>query len=228
VVGLLCRLTRLRRRRSPIDAAPAEAQRGPSMVMVRRTCAPSEPALVRSAPTGYHGARSAQHGPSFSTVRVAPEFSPRDYADTFAALQSPTSSKVLDLVPARLLCADIFERLSGAWTATSDVVPRLGIVLSFERWVMLRDIALAALQPLMRSRRPSAHGRPHPGRAPRDLQARRAAPDRLPCASALVRKSPRDARRCPGDRAEAHGSLVDRRPPSATPTWLPRWCATRC
>ena len=54
---------------------------------------------------------------------------------------------MLDLVPARLLCADIFERLAGVWTAASDAVPQLGIVLSFERWVMLRDTALAALRP---------------------------------------------------------------------------------
>src|SRR5215813_11030288 len=35
-----------------------------------------------------------------------------------------------------------------AWTVGCDVVPRLGILLSFERWVMMRETALAALQPL--------------------------------------------------------------------------------
>jgi hypothetical protein len=71
--------------------------------------------------------------PRFSIVQVGPDFSPRDYANTFAALQLPPSGKVLDLVPARLLCADIFERLAAAWTAAPAAVSRLGIVLSFER-----------------------------------------------------------------------------------------------
>jgi tetratricopeptide (TPR) repeat protein len=84
----------------------------------------------------------------FTTVRVAPEFSPRAYAATFAALQIPPSSKLLDLTPARMLSADVFDRLRDAWTAAPDAVPRLGIVLSFERWVMLRETAVAALQPL--------------------------------------------------------------------------------
>lgn len=149
MVGLLCRLTKLRRRRSPIDVVPAVVPHRPSMFLVGRTGAACEPAPALSAMSGDRRARSMQREPSFSTVQVAPDFSPAEYADTFAALQVPTSSKVLDLVPARLLCADIFERLAGAWTAASAAVPQLGIVLSFERWVMLRDTALAALQPLI-------------------------------------------------------------------------------
>jgi tetratricopeptide (TPR) repeat protein len=86
--------------------------------------------------------------PRFSIVQVGPDFSPRDYANTFTALQLPPSGKVLDLVPARLLCADVFERLAAAWTAAPTAVSRLGIVLSFERWVVLRGAALASLQPL--------------------------------------------------------------------------------
>lgn len=86
--------------------------------------------------------------PSFSTIGVAPEFGPRDYAATFAALQAPPFSKLLDLVSARLLCADVFEDLADAWIAGPDAVPRLGILLSFERWVILGNVALTALQPL--------------------------------------------------------------------------------
>ncbi len=91
---------------------------------------------------------AAQRDPEFSVVRVLPDFSPRDYADTFAALQLSAPGKVLDLVPARLLCADVFERMAASWTASPDAMPRLGILLSFERWVMLREAALASLQPL--------------------------------------------------------------------------------
>jgi hypothetical protein len=86
--------------------------------------------------------------PRFLTVRVTAEFGPQAYAATFVALQLARSARLLDLVPARLLCADVFERLASSWTAPPDTVPRLGILLSFERWVMLRGTALAALQPL--------------------------------------------------------------------------------
>jgi tetratricopeptide (TPR) repeat protein len=79
---------------------------------------------------------------------VTPQFGPRDYPTTFAALQEPSAGKLLDLVPVRLLCADIFEDLAAAWTAGPDAVPRLGILLSFERWVMLRPIVANALEPL--------------------------------------------------------------------------------
>jgi tetratricopeptide (TPR) repeat protein len=89
-----------------------------------------------------------RHRPRFSTVRVDRDFGPRSYASTFAALQVPPSAKLLDLVPARLLSADVFARLAEAWTAPPDAVPRLGILLSFERWVMLAETAVAALGPL--------------------------------------------------------------------------------
>jgi hypothetical protein len=106
-----------------------------------------------TAPTGIGNARvsrAASAEPPFSTVRVGPAFSPRAYAQTFAALQVPPSAKLLDLTAARMLSADLFEQLARAWTAPSDAVPRLGILVSFERWVMLRDTAVAALQPLAR------------------------------------------------------------------------------
>ncbi len=92
--------------------------------------------------------RSVSRAPRYSTVRVGPEFSPRDYPAIFAALQAPAGSRLFDLVSARLLCADLFEDLAAAWTVGRETVPRLGILVSFERWVMLRDAALAQLQPL--------------------------------------------------------------------------------
>lgn len=91
---------------------------------------------------------AARREPSFTTIRVEPTFGPRAYAATFASLQESQSAKLLDLVSARLLSADVFERLAKAWTAAPESVPRLGILLSFERWVMLREAAVAALQPL--------------------------------------------------------------------------------
>lgn len=120
-------------RHAPIGA-PGSARRVSSLATTRRERSRSPIARPRA--------------PRFSTVRVTSDFSPREYTDTFRALQIPPAGKVLDLVPAHLLCADVFERLGAAWTAESGAVPRLAILLSFERWVMLRDAALASLQPL--------------------------------------------------------------------------------
>jgi tetratricopeptide (TPR) repeat protein len=100
-------------------------------------------------PCGSAPPRGAHRAPPFSIVRVVPGFCPRDYAATFAALQEPAmGGKLLDLVSARLLSADVFKDLARAWTVDAGVVPRLGILLSFERWVMHREAALADLEPL--------------------------------------------------------------------------------
>jgi tetratricopeptide (TPR) repeat protein len=81
-------------------------------------------------------------------VRVEAAFGARGYAATFATLQRTPGCKLLDLTPARMLSIEVFERLATSWTAPPGTVPRLGILLSFERWVMLRDDARAALAPL--------------------------------------------------------------------------------
>ena len=107
-----------------------------------------EPSGTRPPVRGRAEGQGVHASPRFLTVGVRPEFGPRDYASTFAALQVPPLSKLLDLVPVRLLCSDVFEHLADAWIAGSDAVPRLGILLSFERWVMLGNTALIALERL--------------------------------------------------------------------------------
>lgn len=84
----------------------------------------------------------------FSTVRVESTFNPRLYGTVFALLQVPLRYKLLDLTPATVIVCDLFERLAAAWTAEPGTVPRLGILLSFDRWVLLRENALRALQPI--------------------------------------------------------------------------------
>ena len=130
-----------------IDRVVCDRDR-PRTLIGQLSPAPSKRPPTPPAPRGGDLVRGARGAPRFSTVRVVPEFSPRDYAAIFAALQAPAAGKLLDLVPARLLCADVFEDLARAWTVGSDVVLRLGILLSFERWVMQREAALAALEPL--------------------------------------------------------------------------------
>lgn len=114
-------------------------------------CPPVRPArCAPGAPNAAHVRPSAatKRDERFWIIRAEPEFRPRDYASTFAALQLPWSAKLFDLTPARLISADLFDQLAAAWTAPPDVVPRLGILLSFERWVMLRETIAVALQPL--------------------------------------------------------------------------------
>jgi tetratricopeptide (TPR) repeat protein len=111
----------------------------------------SEPATVSGAapPVGSAHTRASiatRHAAPFSVVRVDPEFGPGTYATTFAELQRMPSAKLLDLTPARRLSADVFDRLGDAWTAPPKTVPRLGVLLSFERWVMMRHSALTSLQ----------------------------------------------------------------------------------
>jgi tetratricopeptide (TPR) repeat protein len=43
----------------------------------------------------------------------------------------------------------LFERLATAWRAPRDTVPRLGILLDYERWTVLRNVAARRLQPLV-------------------------------------------------------------------------------
>jgi tetratricopeptide (TPR) repeat protein len=92
--------------------------------------------------------REARGEALFSVVAVEPDFGPHVYAIAFGALQRPLQSKLFDLTRAKDLDADVFERLATAWAAPPGSVPRLGIVLPFARWVMVRDRALLALQPL--------------------------------------------------------------------------------
>jgi tetratricopeptide (TPR) repeat protein len=132
-------LVRLRRpaRLALVAGAPAEHADG------------GGPARRPTSLDGRPLAIVTDRAPRFSTVRVDSDFGPRAYASTFAALQVPGAGKLLDLLPARLLSADVFARLAAAWRAAPGAVPRLGILLSFERWVMLGDTAVAALGPLV-------------------------------------------------------------------------------
>ncbi|HEX3476719.1 MAG TPA: hypothetical protein VHT91_16950 [Kofleriaceae bacterium] len=85
----------------------------------------------------------------FSVVRVGPQFGPALYAKMSEVLQAPPrSGRLLDLASARFVSPDVFERLVVAWTARRYAIPRLGILLKFESWVWLRNLALAALQPI--------------------------------------------------------------------------------
>jgi hypothetical protein len=82
-------------------------------------------------------------------VEVAPEFSERMYATVFARLQRGPLSKLLDLRAAELITLDLFEHLARAWKAPPGTVPRLGILLGYDGWAVLHQVAARALQPII-------------------------------------------------------------------------------
>jgi hypothetical protein len=113
VVRLLARQRR-RARLRPVALAQAEHAAGrPAPIAcaatdTERAATGARPAPPAAAPAGGRPTRIAtDREPRFSTVRVDPDFGPRTYASTFAALQVPPSAKLLDLVSARLLSADV-------------------------------------------------------------------------------------------------------------------------
>jgi tetratricopeptide (TPR) repeat protein len=81
-------------------------------------------------------------------IEVAAEFSEPLYAPVLDQLQLGRGSKLLDLRAARALKIGLFDRLASDWRAPRGTVPRLGIVLGFEQWTVLRHVAARRLRPL--------------------------------------------------------------------------------
>jgi tetratricopeptide (TPR) repeat protein len=84
----------------------------------------------------------------FLPVRAAPGFCPNRHPEVLEHLQTPALAKLFDMTQAQEVGVETFTNLAAAWTAPATAAPRLGILISFERWATLRDAALAALQPL--------------------------------------------------------------------------------
>jgi tetratricopeptide (TPR) repeat protein len=71
-----------------------------------------------------------------------------DESQAFRRLQGP-GPKILDLRQAEIT-APFFDRLAAAWHAAPGMVPRLAIVIDYERWVVFRNVALSRLMALTR------------------------------------------------------------------------------
>ena len=66
-----------------------------------------------------------------------------DASHVFRRLQGP-GSKILDLRRA-VVSAAFFDRMADSWQAPPGMVPRLAIVLDYERWVIFRNVARSRL-----------------------------------------------------------------------------------
>lgn len=81
-------------------------------------------------------------------IEVEPDFREAQYATVLGQLQRGPGSKLLDLRAARAIKIGLFEHLTRDWTAPRGRVLRLGIVLGFEEWTVLRNVAARRLRPL--------------------------------------------------------------------------------
>jgi len=105
-------------------------------------------ALGRIAGTkGDHSRRLACR--KVDVVRAEPELGEGFDATVLARLQLGPRSKLLDLRAARLVKVGLFERLASAWQAPRGTVARLGVLLDYERWIILRNVAARRLQPIV-------------------------------------------------------------------------------
>jgi tetratricopeptide (TPR) repeat protein len=83
---------------------------------------------------------------------IAPDrdFNDVQYPTAFSELQRGASRKLWDLRSVETIELDLFDRLADDWTAGLGLVQRLGVLLDFERWVVLHTVAARRLQPLIK------------------------------------------------------------------------------
>lgn len=112
---------------------------------------------VAARPVAFQGGTAAKHARELSdllalaeveVVEVEPEFGEPLYATVFERLQRGPGSKLLDLRSMRVVKVTLFERMASAWQAARGTVPRLGILLDYERWIVLRNVAARRLRPI--------------------------------------------------------------------------------
>ena len=158
----LLRLRHLPRRivdllRTAIDALLAPAPR--ALPLLCTAASPAENAYAELPSQCAHAGEDQEHVRNAKSVidvespfwglQAPPDLVPASYPTIFSLLQRLPGPKLLDLTPVRLLSLDFFDALAASWTVSGAKVPRLALVLSFERWVMLFRPAIEALQPIV-------------------------------------------------------------------------------
>jgi tetratricopeptide (TPR) repeat protein len=144
VAPLVLVRTWLRSTRAPADpgangALIAPAERPTTAVQVQ------EGLHIRHA---HHVSDRFASEVEFDCVGVESEFGARLYPTVCALLQLGPRSKLLDLRPANTIKLDLFEVLASAWKARPGTVPRLGVLLGYEGWAVLRHVAARRLKPI--------------------------------------------------------------------------------
>jgi hypothetical protein len=81
-------------------------------------------------------------------IKIDAELSEPLYNGALAQLQRGHRSKLLDLRAARGIKLGLFDGLARDWRAPRGTVLRLGILLGFEQWAVLRNVAARRLRAL--------------------------------------------------------------------------------
>jgi tetratricopeptide (TPR) repeat protein len=104
-----------------------------------------------SAPRGGAPAATAPDPRSvveIEVIEVDAGFGEPHYDRVIARLQRARRSALLDLGPAPGIKLGLFDRLVHHWQAPRGAVPRLGILLGFEQWTVLRTVVARRLSAL--------------------------------------------------------------------------------
>jgi hypothetical protein len=129
---------------------------GPCLPSVSRGSSTPEPAASSAAQPESLPVRLARAGtpefvgPQFVHVIVEPELDESRYAARFAELLRDSGAKLLDLRGVRTVSLALFTQLTQSWTARRDV-PRLGILLDYERWALLHAVGGNRLRPIAKA-----------------------------------------------------------------------------
>lgn len=132
-------------RRARADPGPLTTRVAPAVQPP--VCEPPRPGLPPARDP--HRLSSRLGLPEVDCLDAVPELTERHYPMVCALLQLGPRSKLLDLRAAKVIKLELFERLAAAWTAPAGTVPRLGIVLGYEHWAVLRNVAARKLKPIL-------------------------------------------------------------------------------
>jgi hypothetical protein len=145
VAPLVCMWAWVRRPRVHADPSPRATHMAPADTP--STFGPARQALPPARDPHRLSSRLAL--PDVDCLDADPELTERHYPTVCALLQLGPHSKLLDLRAAKVVKLELFEQLAAAWKAPAGTVPRLGIVLGYEHWAVLRNVAARKLKPIL-------------------------------------------------------------------------------
>jgi len=131
----ICRRGQNRANSEPVDLPASFTSSVASPSSVRAIHSPSLVARLRAV--------------GVDVVEVEPSLGEHLDAAVLARLQLGPQPKLLDLRDVRVVKVALFERFASAWQAPHGAVTRLGLLLDYERYIILRNVAVRRLQPII-------------------------------------------------------------------------------
>jgi hypothetical protein len=130
------------------DGLSHDASPGAATESADASAAPSVGAQDASqhTPTDTKTVRALALWREVDQVVVSPTLDEASNVRVLQLLQGRGRSKLLDLRPATVLTVEWFERLAAEWRVPAAAVPRLALVLDFERWALWESTIVRALR----------------------------------------------------------------------------------